>query len=273
MARRLTLVAGGGNLVPYIADSIRGSGVPVQVLDLVGRGDLAGDQVVPATLDAPSDIIEAIRAFRPTHLVLAGGVQISDAQREGIARAFGLLGKAAGGLGDLGLAGAILLFCTANRIKLVGAHEVAPELLAPLGHIAGPPVDPEASKLAAHAAKTARAVGAIDLGQSVVLAGRRPVSAEDAGGTDALLARVAALRAGGLTGNGLAPLILAKARKPKQPAFVDLPAIGPQTVRNAAAAGIQIIAVEAKATLLLDRSVLEQAANESGVSIIGVRGG
>jgi DUF1009 family protein len=68
-------------------------------------------------------------------------------------------------------------------------------------------------------------------------------------------------------------LILAKARKPKQPAFVDLPAIGPQTVRNAAAAGIQIIAVEAKATLLLDRSVLEQAANESGVSIIGVRGG
>jgi DUF1009 family protein len=121
--------------------------------------------------------------------------------------------------------------------------------------------------------KAAKAIGTIDLGQSAVVSASRPIAAEDAGGTDGLLRRVAELRAAGLVGERHGPLVLAKARKPKQPSFVDLPAIGADTVTGAAAAGISVIAVEAGASLLLDRAQIESEAEARGVTVIGLRHG
>jgi DUF1009 family protein len=69
------------------------------------------------------------------------------------------------------------------------------------------------------------------------------------------------------------PLILGKAKKPKQPSFVDLPAIGPNTLVNAAAAGVSVIALEARNTLLLDRAAIEQEAATRGITVVGLKHG
>jgi DUF1009 family protein len=273
MARRLTLVAGSGALAPLVAGAARRGGDMLQVIDIVDRGDLAGDEVLHIPLARAPELIAAVKAFRTSHVILAGAVHISDAEREGLTKAFGFAGQMARVLGDIGLAGAILLFCRMNRIKIVGAHEVAPELLAQEGHIAGPTLDAAYEASARTALQAARTIGSIDLGQSLVVSGSRPIVAEDAGGTDALLVRVAALRAAGLAGNSGMPLILAKARKPKQPSFADLPAIGPQTVVNAAEAGISVIVVEARGTLLLERDALEREAGNRKITIVGMRHG
>jgi DUF1009 family protein len=274
MARRVTLVAGGGDLVPHVARAIRQRGDTLQVVDIVGRSDaIAADQFVRQSLGDATALLAGIRDFGPSHMVLAGGVHITDTDRRTLAQAFGLAGKLAGGLGDIGLAGMILLYGKAQGWKLVGAHEVAPELLAPQGHIAGPAISAELSAVAERAIKAAKSIGTIDLGQSIVISGSRPIAAEDAGGTDSLLARVAALRASGLVGEKHGPLVMAKARKPKQPNFVDLPAIGVDTVIRAAEAGISVIAVEAGASLLLDRPGLEREAASRGVSVVGLRHG
>ena len=66
-------------------------------------------------------------------------------------------------------------------------------------------------------------------------------------------------------------LVLAKALKPQQSRLVDRPAIGPDTVAHAAAAGIMAIAVEAGGAIVVDRAGLEAKASELGVSIIGVK--
>lgn len=271
--RRLTLIAGSGTLPPLMAAAARRRGDTLQVIDLLGRGDIPGDQVEHLTLAQAPELITAVKLFRTSHMVLAGGVHISDADREGLVNAFGFAGRMARVAGDIGIASMILLFCRMNRIKLIGAHEIAPDLLAPEGHIAGPPLDPAFAPSVKIALNAARTVGTIDLGQSVVVSGNRPIAAEDTGGTDALLARVSELRAAGLAGNSAAPLILAKARKPKQPSFVDLPAIGAQTVINAAAAGISVIAVEARGTLLLDRPAIEREATARKVTVVGARHG
>lgn len=274
MARRVTLVAGGGDLVPHVANAIRERGDTLQVVDLVGRSEpIAADQFTRQSLSDAAALLAGIRAFGPSHMVLAGGVHLTDTDRRGLADAFGLAGKLAGGLGDIGLAGMILLYGKAQGWKLVGAHEVAPELLAPLGRIAGPVVEAALDAVADRAMKAAKAIGAIDLGQSVVMSGSRPIAAEDAGGTDGLLQRVAQLRAAGLVGEKHGTLVLAKARKPKQPSFVDLPAIGASTVTGAAEAGISVIAVEAGASLLLDRPGIEREAAAHGVAVIGLRHG
>lgn len=271
--RRLTLIAGSGTLPPLMAAAARRNGDTLQVIDLLGRGDIAGDRVERISLAQAPQLIEAVKAFRTSHMVLAGGVHISDADREGLVNAFGFAGRVARVAGDIGIAGMILLFCRTNRIKLIGAHEIAPDLLAPEGHIAGPPLAPELQASVAIALNAARAIGAIDLGQSVVVSGNRPIAAEDTGGTDTLLRRVAELRAAGLAGNSGVPLVLGKARKPRQPSFVDLPAIGAQTVVNAAGAGIAVIVVEAKGTLLLDRAEIEREAAARRITIVGRRHG
>jgi DUF1009 family protein len=273
MARRLTLVAGAGELVPHLASAARQHVAALQIVDLVGRDGLVADDVVRASLSEAGELIAAIKAFAPTHLLLAGAVHISDADRKGLVSAFGIAGTVAGGIGDVGLAGIILLYCKLQRIKLVGAHEVVPDLVAPVGHIAGPSDTGAFTAIATHALDVAKKVGAADLGQSIVLSGMRAVAAEDIAGTDALLMRVAGLRDAGLVGNAGHPLVLAKARKPKQPAFVDLPAIGAATVINAAAAGISLIVVEAGATLLLDRAKLVAEAAARGVTVIGLKHG
>ena len=268
--RRLTLVAGSGNLATVVAGAARAGGEPLQVIDIVGRNDLAADVIEHIPLIRAADVVAAIRNFRTTHLVLAGAVHISDAEREGLAKAHGLGGWAAKRMGDIGLAGAILLYYRMHGIKLVGAQSIAPGLLAPDGPIAGPLLDGETRRWAQGALQLAKKIGTTDLGQSVVVSGTRPVAAEDAGGTDALMLRVGALRAAGLTGNGSTPLILAKALKPRQPRFADLPAIGRQTILNAAEAGISVVVVETGKSLVLEREALEAAAAAHSISVVGL---
>jgi DUF1009 family protein len=155
-------------------------------------------------------------------------------------------------------------------VRVIGAHDVVADLLAPEGHIAGPRAHSELLAYGKRGLNAARAIGRIDLGQSIVVSGPRPVAAEDAGGTDALLERVARLREAGMIGDGAAPLILVKAMKPSQPKFVDLPAIGPETITNAAAGGIAAIVVEAGRSLVLERSEVTQRASSLGVSVVGL---
>ena len=270
MERRVTLVAGSGSLVPYIADAIRQRGDVLQVIDIIGGRHLPGIDSIYRPLSEADRLVQSIRVLNPTHLMLAGGVHISDRERRGLADTSGAALGPTGALGDLGIAALIEHFCRTNGYNLVDVHEIAPELVAPEGHIAGPPLDSELSVVAAYGMKTALAIGAIDLGQSVVVSANRPVAAEDAGGTDVLLQRVAQLRSDGLIGGQLR-LVLAKSRKPNQPSFLDLPSIGSDTVVNAAAAGISAIIVEAGGSLLLDRGSIELEAAARGITVAGLR--
>ncbi|OYX04682.1 MAG: hypothetical protein B7Z15_17450 [Rhizobiales bacterium 32-66-8] len=65
-------------------------------------------------------------------------------------------------------------------------------------------------------------------------------------------------------------MILAKAMKPQQPGFADLPAIGPQTVERCAQAGIAAIIVEAGHSLLLQRADIAAAAARLGIAVVGL---
>jgi DUF1009 family protein len=270
MIRRLTLIAGSGALPPLVCASAARAGAVLQVIDLIGRGDLRGEAVLRLPVSDAQAIADAILAFRSTHLVAAGGVTISDRDRQSIASALGLPGQLARSLGDIALALAFFAHFRLAGVRVIGAHDVVADLLAPDGHIAGPPARSELLAYGQRGLNAARAIGRIDLGQSIVMSGPRPVAAEDAGGTDALLERVARLREAGMVGDGAAPLILVKAMKPSQPKFVDLPAIGPDTIVNAAAAGITAIMVEAGRSLVLERSEVTQRASSLGVSVVGL---
>jgi DUF1009 family protein len=268
MPRRLSVLAGSGALVSHVVSAALASGDTVQVVGFAPQPERPGALLIAADLANPAGAIAAIAAFGTTHVVLAGGLTISDRQREGLA---GFANSSPGAAqGDAALSSVTAAIEKFTGAKVIGVHEVAADLLAAVGNVAGPaPTDAELA--AAHQGLlAAREIGRLDLGQAVVLAGRRVVAAEDVGGTDELLARVAAHRAAGRIGDGIGPLLLAKAAKPQQPLYVDLPAIGPDTVTNAAAAGIGVIVVEAGKSLVVDRPALAAAADRHGIAVIGL---
>ncbi len=267
MSRRLVVIAGAGALAPLVARAALDAGDAVRVVRLADIEVPAGADAVPGDLAAPESVIKAVREFGATHLVLAGAVSLDDATRVRLSGALGSSGQPAGGDSALsGLAGQLEQLTGA---RLVGAHEVVRNLLAPRGAIAGPEADAAALATAQIAVRAARAIGGLDLGQAAIAQGARVIAAEDAAGTDELIARVGEYRRRGLIGD-TAILVLGKASKPGQQMQIDLPAVGPQTVLNAAAAGIGLIAVETGRTLVLDRPALEREAEISKISVVGL---
>lgn len=275
MGNRLTVFAGTGDLVPHAVEAAQKAGYKVQVLALTPRPDLSGIKVVKADLANPLGIIWSLKVFRTSHVVLAGGITLSDGQREGLAKFANSNSErpatsGGGSLGDAALTGLAAVLKRMAGAELVGVHEIAPDLLAQEGVIVGSPLPGEHAESAGFALAMAREIGRLDIGQAVVVAGHHVISAEDIGGTDGLLARVGDYHARGVAGDGAAPLILAKAVKPQQPLFADLPAIGPDTVTNAKAAGVSVIAVEAGKSIIIEREKVLDLARRENITIVGL---
>lgn len=168
------------------------------------------------------------------------------------------------------LSGMIAIF-EAEGIEVVGAHEVAPQLLAGDGRIAGKTPSKADRANIELAARACRALGALDIGQAAVAEAGRVVAVEGVEGTDGLIERIVALRSVGRmppTGkNG----VLVKLAKPGQDMRADLPAIGPRTVTRVAQAGLDGIAVDVGRSLILEREETLANARRLGVYIYGYR--
>jgi DUF1009 family protein len=268
MPRRLSVLAGSGALVSHVVEAALAAGDAVQVVAFAPQPERPGVSLVAGELANPAAAIAAIAAFKATHVALAGALLISDRDREALA---GFAGGASGAAqGDAALSSVTASIERFSGATVIGVHEVAADILAGAGQIAGRMATDAELDAVRLGLSAAREVGRLDLGQAVVVAGRRVVAAEDVGGTDELLVRVATHRAAGRIGNGTGPLVLAKAAKPQQPLHVDLPAIGPDTITNAAMAGISAVAVEAGKSLVLDRPGLAAAADRHGIAVIGL---
>jgi DUF1009 family protein len=115
--------------------------------------------------------------------------------------------------------------------------------------------------------------GKFDIGQAVVVAGRRVLAVEAAEGTDAMLARVAEMRASGRVRTPERTGVLIKAPKPAQDRRFDLPSIGPLTIEGVGRAGLAGIAVVAGSTIVAEVEQLVAAADRAQVFVVGVESG
>lgn len=172
--------------------------------------------------------------------------------------------------GDDHLLSRIGAFFEEEGFQLVGAHEIAPDLLLPagtLGRVAMREADAEDARIGL---ALVRALGPFDVGQGVVVAARHVQAVEAAEGTDLMLERCASLRASGRVRLPQRTGVLVKAPKPGQDRRVDLPSIGLRTVEHAAAAGLAGIAVEAGGVMAVEAEVMIRAADEKGLFVVGL---
>lgn len=110
--------------------------------------------------------------------------------------------------------------------------------------------------------RVAKLVGRFDIGQCVVVKGGSVVAVEGLEGTDATI-----VRAGELAGG---ELVVVKVSKPAQDLRFDLPAVGPDTIAILRQRGGGVLAVEAEATILLDRNLLLAEADRARIAVVGV---
>ena len=148
-------------------------------------------------------------------------------------------------------------------LEVVGADTIAPDLVPEAGVLSGTPT-PGDQDDAARAAAIVAALGAVDVGQGAVVAQGLCLAVESLPGTDAML-EFAALHQGMRPDPSGAGGVLYKAPKRGQDRRIDLPAVGPETVARAAAAGLAGIAWEAGGVLLMGRESTLAAARDAGL--------
>jgi DUF1009 family protein len=267
----LGIIAGGGGLPRRLIESCRVAGRDVFVLALRGAAEPEAVEGVPhawCRLGAAATGLGLLRDRGVTDLVLAGSVRrpsLSSIRPDWrAAKFFAKVGYRL--LGDDGLLSSIVKELEIEGFRLIGAHELLDTRTAiPAGPLGRVIPDMDAAADIARGIAVARALGALDIGQAVVVQQGLILGVEAIEGTDALIRRCIGMRRAGPGG------VLVKLAKPGQEARVDRPTIGPRTVALAVEAGLRGIATEAGATLLIDRDEVIQAADEAGLFVVGVR--
>jgi UDP-2,3-diacylglucosamine hydrolase len=156
-----------------------------------------------------------------------------------------------------------------DGFRVLGAHEVAPDITAPLGPLGRHAPDADTRADIARGFEMLDALSPFDVGQAAVVAGRHVLGVEAAEGTDAMLERIAALRKSGRIGLPRGAGVLVKAPKQRQDRRFDLPSIGPDTVHKVAQAGLAGVAVIAGGTIVAEPQRVAEQADASGLFVFG----
>jgi len=206
-------------------------------------------------------------------VVFAGGVtrptlRFRDMDWGGVVSLSKVMAFMVGGDNSL-LTGLMKLF-DQHGVKVVGAHEIMPELLTPKGLLFGRKPSKKALHNIDKAFEACKALGALDIGQAAVAVGGRVVAVEGIEGTDGMLERIASMRASGRLYEDGKHGVLVKTMKPEQDMRADLPTIGPQTIDAVIKAGLKGVAIEAGHSLLLEKEKTLAKAKEAGVFVYGL---
>lgn len=268
--RKLGILAGGGAAPHRIIEACQKKALPFFVFCLERQADVGLAEGLPhewLPLGAGARLKKLLANQEISHIVMIGRVRrpsLLEIKPDWWAlKALTRIGIHA--LGDDGLLRAIgQVLEDECGVQLVGAHEIFADLIAPVGVLTATAPDEAAQRDMRRGIDVAHALGALDVGQSVVVQQGIVLGVEAIEGTDALIARTASLRREGAGG------VLVKLAKPQQDGRLDLPTIGPDTVASCVAAGVRGIAVEGGRSQIVDRAEVVRRADEAGLFVIGL---
>jgi DUF1009 family protein len=263
------VLAGGGLLPVHVISACRRQGRDFFVIAFRGYTDPVTVRDTPhewVELGMVGAILRRLHVEGVVEAVLAGPVRRPESLLSMRLdwRGFRLLLRMlTGWSGDNHVLSLVVRELESDGFRVVGAEDVASEVLITAGPLGRSHPNERQTADIALGVDAARELGRRDRGQAVVVAGGQVIGRETAVGTAALLAdagRNQAARGG----------VLVKIAKPGQERRVDLPSVGVDTVRQAAAAGLAGIALEADGSLVIGRDDVARAADDAGLFVVGV---
>ncbi|MGO9013349.1 MAG: LpxI family protein [Dissulfurispiraceae bacterium] len=147
-------------------------------------------------------------------------------------------------------------------ITIINTASFSPHLQTPEGVLTQEPPSKEEWADIEFGWKIAKAIGEMDIGQTVVVKGQAVMAVEAIEGTDE------AIRRGGKwAGDGV---VVVKVSKPQQDMRLDVPVIGPTTLQAMIDVRARVLAIEAERSIIIHRDKLIKEAEESGISVVGL---
>lgn len=269
----IAVLAGRGAIPRIVAEAAARRGRTPIVFAVAGEADPAEFRMYSTHLLKIGEVGKLFRLMRESgcrEVVFIGAIARPDLRRIrpdlGMVKLLPELFQLLRGGDDTVLTGVAAIF-EERGIKLVSALDLAPDLALEEGLVTGQ-IPPGAAVGIDKALAVARTIGGLDIGQGAVAIGDRVALLEDAGGTDAMLDRIPALRAQGRI--AAAGGVLVKCVKPRQDRRFDLPTIGPETAERARAAGLDGVAAECGTTMLADRARTIDAFRRAGLFLLGL---
>lgn len=167
-------------------------------------------------------------------------------------------------LGDDGILRALVKEIESENMKVIGIHDVLPQLLVKKGVLTKCKPDSQAEADIDRGIETVFRLGELDIGQAVVVQQGLVLGVEGIEGTDELVRRCGTYKR-----KGAAP-VLVKLRKPNQDMRIDLPTIGTKTIENLRAAGMRGLAIHAGNALIVEEEEVVRLADKYGMFIKGI---
>jgi len=159
------------------------------------------------------------------------------------------------------LIGAVAGLMRERGIELIDSTALLTPLLAEPGNMtARRPTDAETASLA-FGYRMADTIASLDIGQTVAVKDSAVVAVEAMEGTDAVIARAAALAGPGVS--------IVKVAKPRQDMRFDVPVVGIPTIQAMARAGATVLSLDAGRALMFDKPRMIAAADAAGIAIVG----
>lgn len=263
--QKIGLVAGRGSLPFEAATEIRNRGLTPVIVGLEGETDNALSKEADFYCNLPVGQLERI---------------ISTFQSQGVSEVVfaGKVGKQALFSGQFDLRfqslltklpqkndDAILLAIVEEfqrgGITVAKQTDYLANLLAPVGVIFGAVTPLEMADITL-GFRMAKAMGDLDIGQSVVVKQGVVLAVEAIEGTDQAI-----IRGGGLGGPGA---VVVKVSKPKQDERFDVPTVGRTTIESMCQVQAKVLAVEANKTLIVGKDLLLPLLNKHQITLFAV---
>lgn len=267
---QLGIIAGGGEYPFILARSARIQGVK-KIVAVAFEGETQpafaplADHVEWIKLGQLNKLIHAFTDNGIRHCVMAGSLRPSNLFKD-ISLDFRMIAVAA----RLKVRNAHTIFgavadeLAKDGVTLLDARAFLGEHVPSAGIIAGRKLSSDQQDDVDFGWKIAKAVSALDIGQTIVVKNGTVLAVEGFEGTDECIKRGGALAgdSGGAT--------VVKVSKPKHDFRFDVPCIGAKTIEICSAAKISVLAIEAGKTLLLDREKVATAADTAKIKMVAV---
>jgi DUF1009 family protein len=151
----------------------------------------------------------------------------------------------------------------AEGIKLLRATSIAKDILTPEGVLTRKKLKKDQLKDISFGWKIAKGIGKLDIGQTIVVKDLAVMSVEAIEGTDEAIKRGGSHAGGGS--------VAVKVSKPGQDMRLDVPVVGPDTIQAMKKAGVEVLALEADKSIIVDRERVLREADKAGIVVVGIR--
>ncbi|MEP5731907.1 MAG: UDP-2,3-diacylglucosamine diphosphatase LpxI [Sulfitobacter sp.] len=262
----LALIAGRGRLPSEVA---RAQEVPPLVCGYEGVAPEGLAVDLTFRLETLGTLLVTLGEKGITQVCFCGGIdrpKLDPSKLDSETMALVPLFQKALAAGDNGALAILKEIFEQTGFEVVGADVLLPELIAEQGVLSQAWPDAQMRLDAARGEAVLAGLAPLDIGQACVIGAEQVLGVETMGGTDHLLATLP-------PNTPLMRAILCKGPKTGQIREIDMPTIGPATIKAAHAAGLAGVVVDEGDVMILEAARCAALADELGLVLWSRRGG